>query len=284
MNCQAYSAALYVALHERGLLTTQVLKSKDSYLEALKGIHSAPMQDEHAESVERIEEPAQMMAEVPTEQIEQDVPALTSPLLRKEEQRALFEDTSRIREMIHRLHDTLIFATVDYDIWCVLMASIQDDRFKPTIELHATYFFAAIRAHHVATITGLASMYERKETTINLRNLLDAIEKFPQAPSAVRDELAKLSAAATKIARKISFIRKNVLGHNSSTLSTDITYNAGPTAKELRVIIDETREFLNYASTHIDAAGYQSTWNSAGSALRLLEALKATNLSDSEGI
>ena len=38
LNCQAYSAALYVALHERNLLTPEVLRRKESYLEALRGI------------------------------------------------------------------------------------------------------------------------------------------------------------------------------------------------------------------------------------------------------
>jgi hypothetical protein len=45
-NCQAYSAALYVALHERGLLTPEVLKRKESYLEALKGIRASPASEE----------------------------------------------------------------------------------------------------------------------------------------------------------------------------------------------------------------------------------------------
>lgn len=40
LNCQAYSAALYVAMHERGLLTPEVLRQKESYLEALRGLYS----------------------------------------------------------------------------------------------------------------------------------------------------------------------------------------------------------------------------------------------------
>lgn len=41
LNCQAYSAALYVALHERGLLTPEVLRKKESYLEALNGVRTS---------------------------------------------------------------------------------------------------------------------------------------------------------------------------------------------------------------------------------------------------
>lgn len=37
INCQAYAAALYVSLHERGLLTDAVLKDRDRYLELVKG-------------------------------------------------------------------------------------------------------------------------------------------------------------------------------------------------------------------------------------------------------
>lgn len=35
INCQAYAAALYVSLHERGLLNNDVLKDKDVYLEVI---------------------------------------------------------------------------------------------------------------------------------------------------------------------------------------------------------------------------------------------------------
>lgn len=36
INCQAYAAALYVSLHERGLLTSELLKNKDAYLEVVQ--------------------------------------------------------------------------------------------------------------------------------------------------------------------------------------------------------------------------------------------------------
>lgn len=35
INCQAYAAALYVSLHERGLLTEKVLRNQDEYLIAI---------------------------------------------------------------------------------------------------------------------------------------------------------------------------------------------------------------------------------------------------------
>lgn len=35
INCQAYAAALYVSLHERGLLTDKVLKDKETYLSVI---------------------------------------------------------------------------------------------------------------------------------------------------------------------------------------------------------------------------------------------------------
>jgi hypothetical protein len=38
LNCQAFSAALYVSLYKKDLLTPSVLKYKETYLEALKGI------------------------------------------------------------------------------------------------------------------------------------------------------------------------------------------------------------------------------------------------------
>jgi len=46
LNCQAYSAALYVALHKRDLLSPEVLRRKESFLEALKGIRSAQVPED----------------------------------------------------------------------------------------------------------------------------------------------------------------------------------------------------------------------------------------------
>ncbi len=39
LNCQAYAAALYVSLHNRGLLDGNGLKDKESYLQAVAGHH-----------------------------------------------------------------------------------------------------------------------------------------------------------------------------------------------------------------------------------------------------
>ena len=47
INCQAYAAALYVSLNERGRLTDELLKDKDCYLEA---ISSAKVGNDHASS------------------------------------------------------------------------------------------------------------------------------------------------------------------------------------------------------------------------------------------
>lgn len=43
LNCQAYSAALYVSLHERSMLTPEVLSRKESFLEAVQGFSASPV-------------------------------------------------------------------------------------------------------------------------------------------------------------------------------------------------------------------------------------------------
>lgn len=63
LNCQAYSAALYVSLHERGLLTPEVLKRKESYLEALKGVRSSPDTKDEQEPVPQEEAQSSLLTE-----------------------------------------------------------------------------------------------------------------------------------------------------------------------------------------------------------------------------
>lgn len=50
INCQAHSAALYVALHERGMLQSEVLKDRDAYLSAIKGL---PVSNAHENTIEQ---------------------------------------------------------------------------------------------------------------------------------------------------------------------------------------------------------------------------------------
>jgi len=54
LNCQAYSAALYVSLHERGMLTSEVLSEKDSFLDAIKGISLKAAVNSDAASVRAV--------------------------------------------------------------------------------------------------------------------------------------------------------------------------------------------------------------------------------------
>lgn len=62
LNCQAYSAALYVALHERGLLT-DALRQKESYLESLKGVRSSPRDEVEDLSVPQDEAQSSLLIE-----------------------------------------------------------------------------------------------------------------------------------------------------------------------------------------------------------------------------
>lgn len=48
INCQAYAAALYVSLHERGLLSDQVLKDKATYLSV---ISAAKVSNAHEDTI-----------------------------------------------------------------------------------------------------------------------------------------------------------------------------------------------------------------------------------------
>lgn len=63
LNCQAYSAALYVALHDRGLLTLDMLKCKESFLEALKGVRNTPRTDDAQQPVSQEEAQASLLSE-----------------------------------------------------------------------------------------------------------------------------------------------------------------------------------------------------------------------------
>jgi len=51
INCQAYAAALYVSLYERGLLTDEVLKNQQAYLSVINtGVVSNAHEDTQVQS------------------------------------------------------------------------------------------------------------------------------------------------------------------------------------------------------------------------------------------
>lgn len=73
VNCQAYSAALYVALHERNLLDPEVLRDQKAYLEVIKGLPVISATENTAQQPalsfesrdDEVEQPAQPEASIP---------------------------------------------------------------------------------------------------------------------------------------------------------------------------------------------------------------------------
>jgi hypothetical protein len=185
-------------------------------------------------------------------------------------------EVTDIKEMVDRLHDMLVYATVDYETWYVLKAKEYRDRFQATMLKHTDYFLAAARAHHLATVVGVYGMHEDRDDTFNVPSLLRAIGKLPHVPTGVHDELERRQLTAKKIWIKVGKIRNTVFGHKSRKYTTDQAYQrAALTADELKDILHQTRELLNFAATHVYGTGYASALHPTESAVRMLEALQA---------
>lgn len=185
-------------------------------------------------------------------------------------------EVSAVKEMVEQLHHMLVYAAVDYEIWHVLKAKEYRDRFLTTMLEHTDYFLAAARAHHVATIVGIYGMYETRHDTFSVPSLLKAIGKLPHVSNEIHDELDERKAKAKEIWIKVSKVRNLVFGHKSSKYTTEQVYQiAGLTADDLKDILDQTNELLNFAATHVYGTSYASAIHPTESAVRMLEALQA---------
>ena len=276
INCQAHSAALYVALHERGMLRPELLRDRDAYLDAIKGL---PVSNAHENTVDRPAFNFEAALSLPTEALVEASNPASSPapaavaaaplqrsLLNDDEQEqndakvtSSDEETKQVARIASPdLRSTFIHLR-EHCIWVQTCFNTFRDLFESgtarqkLMQRSAPQFFREVNRIfyenyilQVCKLTDRASTKVGKEMRTNLT--VPHLNELLVSEGLMSPHIEAASAGLKRYRKLIEPARNRVIGHADK--ETAMTYVVlGEHTKQ------EAEAFFEYLHTYVDRVG-----------------------------
>lgn len=187
-------------------------------------------------------------------------------------------DNASTGQYIDELRHAVLVTSLNYDVWWAFKSKENRERYTDTMNRYVSFFTTGINAHFVALLIPLYRLYENKDDTYNIPNLLDYLRQDGRLPLDVIVKLDGLKARAAPLWKKVKILRNRAFGHRSRAHTTEELFQeASITPDNIKELIDISKEFLNEIShlwqhdTHVFNA------DAAKDTTRLLSDLKKFN-------
>lgn len=192
--------------------------------------------------------------------------------------------TNEIEKNIRELRHAIEVAGLNYDIWWVYKEKNSRMRFVDVMNDYLLYFQTSIHAHFVAMIISLYRLYETREDTITLPQLVRLLKKnstfSTQEIKSIESDIKRLNP----LWQKVATLRNNMFGHRSNKLdSDDVWKKASVTPNQFKKLIDESKGILNRITHLWDRSSHAFNLSATHDAVQLLEDLKSLNEESSSG-
>jgi hypothetical protein len=183
-----------------------------------------------------------------------------------------------IEKNIEELQDAILFAKWNYEIWLVCNEKNSRKRFVDVLDDYPLYFQTSLRANFVAMIISLYRLYETREDTINIPQLLRLLKKRNNISGQEIESMESDVKSMRPLWKKVSILRNNLFGHRSNKLvDEDVWKKANVTPDQLKRLIDDSKGLLNKMTRLWDRRSHAFNLSVSYDAVRLLEDLKRLN-------
>jgi hypothetical protein len=183
---------------------------------------------------------------------------------------------NKIKSYIENLRHTIMVASLNFDVHRVLTSDQTRPLYVDIMNSYSDFFATSIHAHFVAMIVALYRFYEKRKDTYNIPSLLILLKKQNDFPVAKLMELEKIyNEQALPISKKICLLRNNCFAHLSkNSTAKDFFKKAKLKPKEVRLLINLSKEMLNTISHITDKSRYAFNSISPSDIVCLLDDLK----------
>lgn len=176
---------------------------------------------------------------------------------------------------VDELRHTVVVAMQNFDIWWVYKQRQDRTRYINVLNAYPAFFQTSLHAHFVALIVALYRLYETRNDTFNLTELMKRVESetaiSPQSLSAIKRKIA----AARKQWVKVCILRNEAFGHRAHSRSvSEVFKKAGVTPNELRGLIHRTKNIMNAISCELDNSTHTFNLRATADTRRILNDLK----------
>ncbi len=150
----------------------------------------------------------------------------------------------KLQEVAYRIK----FAIMDYRIWRIYTEPGDRAKYLEVLRRYNSFFSTSLRAHFLAVIITLYSLYETRRDSISLSRL---VQDTPD--DKLRHELQPILDEARSIWRKIAILRNEVFAHLSDTDCETKLADAKLSPNEIERLIELSKHLVNklsYTSDH----------------------------------
>jgi hypothetical protein len=180
-----------------------------------------------------------------------------------------------IQKNVKELQHAIIVARLNYEIWWVYKEKESRKRFVEILNDYPLFFQTSLHAHFVAMIVSLYRLYETREDTINLPQLLRLLKNHATIPN---QEIKRMESEINQMKplwAKVSVLRNKMFGHRSNALDYDgVWKQASVTPNQFKKLIDESKGILNEMTTQWNRSGHAFNLSATQDTVQLLEDLK----------
>lgn len=179
---------------------------------------------------------------------------------------------------MRELHNAIIVAQLNYEIWWTYKEKQSRKRFVDILNAYPLFFQTSLHAHFVGMIIALYRLFETRNNSVNMPQLMDLLEKEGSIPESEVNRFKNEIKTIRPLWVKVSILRNNLFGHRSNALdNNEIWKKAKVTPNEFKKLIDESKKVTNEITSLWDRSGHAFNLSATEDTVELLGDLKKLN-------
>lgn len=176
----------------------------------------------------------------------------------------------KITQYAKELTDTLVVASLNYDIWWVYREKNNREQYLDILKRYPRFFQTSIHAHFAALVIALYRLFDCS-STCNIPDLFKSLTDENALEPNTLNRIEENLSEAKRLWKKITIIRNNVFAHRSNEYSVEEFF------KKAHITPDEMKrlmELSNILINDITNITYFNDLSATEDTKRLLDDLK----------
>lgn len=185
--------------------------------------------------------------------------------------------TPTLREHVAAVHQTLVRASMNYDIWWTYKSKDTRLVYAKTMNEYVAFFSSSIHAHFLAYVAAMYAMHETRKDTHNCSQILKLLATEPGVRSQQVSDVKALLAEAKPIWLKVGVLRNEVFGHLDANTSSSAAFaKAAVKPNDLARLLELSKQILNTVRAAVDGDRHSYNMTAREDTIRLLDRLSGT--------
>lgn len=151
-----------------------------------------------------------------------------------------------IEEQLITAGELVVRSRIFFDIWFLYASRETRPKLLPSMNEYSEFFRYDEHAHFVAFVVHIAALYEKRNDTINLKQLISKSRDLEKIDDKAKEALNTHFDSVGEVVKKIAILRHNLFAHRSHSIEYEEAFSlAKVTPNEMRKLSDTAFKIVN---------------------------------------